>query len=149
MQYTDITIVDGNDIDLSVVADWCYKLQQEYGIRVYRLGYDQRFKQDFIKRMEYYGWVDKEDLIMITQSADVMHTANKQVEADLKDQLLIGLNDIDKWCLGNSALKINSQGKSLIVKVGGQASKRIDGAVALAILQETFNRYKAELLDLI
>ena len=143
-----ITIVDGNDIDLSVVADWCYDLQKKYGIRIYRLGYDQRFKQDFIKRMEYYGWVDKEDLIMITQSSDIMHTANRQVEADLKDRLIVGLNEVDKWCLSNSALKIDSKGKSLIVKIGGQASKRIDGAVCLAILQETFNRYKTDLLDL-
>lgn len=142
-----ITICEGNDVDLSLIADWLYSLQQKYNIRVFKCGYDQRFKQDWIKRMEYYGWIDKEDLIMINQSPDVLHLPNKQVEADLKDKLIIGLNEVDRWCLGNAALKVNALGKSLIVKIDGQKAKRIDGAVTLVILQETYNRFRSELLD--
>ena len=85
---------------------------------------------------------------MINQSPDVLHLANKQIEADLKDKLIIGLNEVDKWCLGNAALKINNVGKTLIVKADGQQAKRIDGAVTLVILQETYNRYKSELLEI-
>ena len=142
-----VTICDGNDNDLSLVADWFFELHQKYGIQFLKFGYDQRFKQDWVKRMEYYGWNDKEELIMINQSPEVLHTANCQVEADLKDHLLIGLNEVDKWCLSNAALKINSQGKSLVVKIDGQRTKRIDGAVCLVILQETFNRFKADWND--
>lgn len=142
-----ITICEGNDVDLSLIADWLYSLQQKYNIRVFKCGYDQRFKQDWIKRMEYYGWIDKEDLIMINQSPDVLHLPNKQVEADLKDKLIVGLNEVDRWCLGNAALKVNALGKSLIVKIDGQKAKRIDGAVTLVILQETYNRFRSELLD--
>jgi phage terminase large subunit-like protein len=142
-----LTICEGNDVDLSLIGDWFYDLQKKYNIRLFKCGYDQRFKQDWVKRMEYYGWTDKEDLIMINQSPDVLHLPNKQVEADLKDKLIVGLNEIDKWCLGNAALKVNNLGKSLIVKIDGQKSKRIDGAVTLVILQETYNRYKSDLLD--
>lgn len=142
-----LTICEGNDNDLSLVADWFFELQEKYGIRLLKCGYDQRFKRDWIQRMEYYGWVDKEDLIMINQSPDVLHTPNTQVEADLKDRLLVGLNEMDKWCFGNAALKVNAQGKSLVVKIDNQKSKKIDGAVASVILQETYNRYKVDLND--
>lgn len=142
-----LTICEGNDNNLSLVADWFYELQQKYGIRILKCGYDQRFKDEWLKRMEYYGWEDKNDLIMINQSAQVLHTANCQVEADLKDRIFVGLNPVDKWCLSNAALKVDNYGKSLVVKIDGQKAKKIDGAVNLVILQETFNRCKTELND--
>lgn len=142
-----ITICEGNDIDLALVADWFYEMQEKYNIRLLKGGYDQRFKRDWLNKMDFYGWVDREDLIMINQSPDVLHTANRQVESDLKNRLIIGLNDVDKWCLSNAALKVDSRGKSLVVKIDNQASKRIDGAVALVILQETYNRYGSELRE--
>lgn len=140
-----LTICDQNENDLSLVADWFYELYAKYGIQLLFCGYDQRFKRDWITRMEYYGWSDKEQLIMINQSPDVLHTANCQVEADLKDRLIIGLNDMDKWCLGNAALKVDNKGKSLVVKIDNMKAKRIDGAVCSVILQETYNRYKLDL----
>lgn len=142
-----VTICEGNDNDLSLVADWFYEIMQKHGIQFLKFGYDQRFKQDWVKRMEYYGWNDKEDLIMINQSPDVLHTANCQVEADLKDHLLIGLNEVDKWCFSNAALKVNGQGKSLVVKIDGQKERKIDGAVCSVILQETYNRYRTDWND--
>lgn len=142
-----VTICEGNDNNLSLVADWFYELQTKYGIRVLKCGYDQRFKDEWLKRMEYYGWVDKEDLIMINQSPQVLHTANCQVEADLKDRLIVGLNEMDKWCFSNAALKVDNYGKSLVIKIDGQKARKIDGAVASVILQETFNRCKTELND--
>ena len=142
-----VTICEGNDNDLSLVADWFFSLNEKYGIQLLKCGYDQRFKRDWIARMEYYGWNDKEELIMINQSPDVLHTANCQVEADLKDRLIIGLNDVDKWCFGNAALKIDGRGKSLVVKMDNMKARKIDGAVCSVILQETYNRYKTELND--
>lgn len=142
-----LTVCEGNDNNLTLVADWFFSLVEQYGIQFFKFGYDQRFKHEWVQRMEYYGWVDREDLIMINQSPDVLHTANCQVEADLKDRLLVGLNDVDKWCLGNAALKWNAYGKSLVVKVDGIKEKKIDGAVCLVILQETFNRCKADWND--
>lgn len=142
-----VTICEGNDNNLALVADWFYELQHKYGIRILKCGYDQRFKDEWVKRMEYYGWVDKEDLIMINQSPNVLHTANCQVEADLKDRVLVGLNEMDKWCFSNAALKVDNYGKSLVVKIDGQKARKIDGAVNTVILQETFNRCKTEIND--
>jgi phage terminase large subunit-like protein len=142
-----LTICSGNNNDLSLVADWFAELRDKYSIYLLKCGYDQRFKMDWIKKMDYWGWVDREDLIMIQQTPDVLHGANCNVEADLKDRLIIGMNEIDKWCFSNAALKVNNQGKSLVVKMDGQKSKRIDGAVCSVILQETYNRYRTDLFD--
>lgn len=142
-----LTITEGNSIDLSLVADWFYDLMQKHGITLLYCGYDQRFKTDWINKMEYYGWLDKKELVMVQQSPEVLSTPIKQVEVDLKDRFIIGLNDVDKWCLGNAALKVDSRGKGLLIKIDGQASRRIDGAVTLVILQEMYNRHGTDLKD--
>jgi phage terminase large subunit-like protein len=142
-----LTICPGNDNDLTLVADWFAELRDKYGIYLFKCGYDQRFKRDWIQKMDYWGWVDRDDLILINQSPDVLHGANCNVEADLKDRLIVGMNEIDKWCFSNTALKVNNQGKSLVVKMDGQKSKKIDGAVCSVILQETYNRYRTDLFD--
>jgi phage terminase large subunit-like protein len=69
------------------------------------------------------------------------------VEADLKDRLIIGLNEIDRWCIGNATLKVNSQGFGILEKIKGQVSRKIDGAVSLAILYETFRRYRTSFVE--
>lgn len=137
-----VTICRGNDNDLALVADWFQSFREKYGIELLKCGYDQRFKRDWVQKMEYYGWRDRDELIMINQSPDVLHTANCQVEADLKDRLIVGLNEMDKWCFGNAALKVDNRGKSLVVKMDNMKARKIDGAVCMVILQETYNRYK-------
>ena len=139
-----MTITEGNDIDLSIVADWFYDLMKDHQITLLYCGYDQRFKRDWVNKMEYYGWNDKKELEMVLQSPDILSNPIRQVEADLKDRFIIGLNDIDRWCLGNAALKVDARGKGMLVKSNGQAARRIDGAVTLVILQEMFNRYGTE-----
>lgn len=142
-----VTICEGTENNLSLVADWFFSFVEKYGIQFLKFGYDQRFKTEWVKRMEYYGWNDKEELIMINQSSDVLHTANCQVENDLTAQVLVGLNDVDKWCFSNAALKVDGRGKSLVVKIDNQKARKIDGAVCSVILQETYNRCKIDWND--
>lgn len=142
-----VTITEGNDIDLAVVADWFYKLYADHGIRLWRCGYDQKFAKDWLKRMEYYGWTksggDESDLIMIWQNAQTLNNAIKLAEADLKHQLIqYNDNPVDKWCFGNAGIQVDSRGQALIVKM--ETERRIDGAVTLAILYETYRRNRTE-----
>ena len=142
-----LTIVDGNDIDLGIVADWLYDFVIKHKIYIHKIGYDQKFKRDFINRCEKYGWVDKEDLIVINQSPEVLHGANNQIEADIIDQLIYGLNEIDKWCLSNVGLKINGSGKSIICR--SDKHHKIDGVATLVMCQEMLNRYKDDIVELL
>lgn len=139
-----LTITEGNDIDLSRVADWFYSLYKDYNIKLWKCGYDQKFSKDFLSRMDAYGWTKANDeLVMILQNAQTLSNAIKLLEADLTHQLVnYNENDIDKWCYKNACLKVNDIGQCLIVK--SEPSKRIDGAVCNAILYEMYRQYRTE-----
>jgi phage terminase large subunit-like protein len=66
-------------------------------------------------------------------------------EADLRSKLIIGLNEIDKWCIGNATLKVDNSGFSILEKIKGNASKKIDGAVTLIMVMEMYARYRSVL----
>lgn len=143
-----IAISEGNEIDLAAVAAWFYKLQKEYGIKLYKCGYDQRFAKDWLNAMETYGWSKQYgDVEMILQNAPTLNNALLLVEADLKSQL-INYNDnpVDKWCFSNACLKLNDQRQALCVKT--ENAKKIDGAVTLISLYEMLRRYRSDLKKL-
>ena len=139
-----LTITEGNDIDLSKVADWFYSLYTEYGIKLWKCGYDQKFAKDFLNRMDFYGWSKQSgEMVMVVQNADTLSNAIKLLEADFTHQLVnFNDNEVDKWCLKNACLKVNDRGQCLIVK--SEPSKRIDGAVCKAILYEMYRQNRTE-----
>lgn len=138
-----LTVCEGNDVDLTIVADWFYKLYEQYGLRLYKCGYDVKFSKEFLKRMDAYGFETE----MVLQNKLTLSDPTKLVEADLKGKLInYNENPIDSWCLGNSALEIDNAGNVQIVKTQGQAARRIDGAVTLAILYEMYRRYRSDLI---
>ena len=144
-----ITVCDGNDIDLSMVADWFYELKKKYGITLYKCGYDQRFSKDFLRRMEEYGWTKQfHDVELIQQNAETLSNAIMLTEAELKAQNInYNENPVDRWCLGNSCIKVNDKRQALIIKTDN--AKKIDGAVTLASLFEVWRRYRSELKKLV
>lgn len=139
-----ITITEGADLDLAVVADWFYSLYDKYDIRLWKCGYDQKFAKAFINQMGAYNWTkENEDLVMILQNADTLSNAIKLAEADLKARRCIyNENPVDRWCFKNAGIKVNDRGQCLIVKQ--QPHMRIDGAVTHAILYEMYRRYRRE-----
>lgn len=148
-----LTVCEGNDIDLSIVADHFYMLYTKYNIRLWKCGYDQKFAKDWIKRMEYYGWSksggEESELVMILQNAQTLSNAIKLAEADFKHQLInYNDNEMDKWNYRNAGIKLQGDsGQCLIVKM--EAEKKIDGAVCLAILYEVYRRFRTEYKSLI
>lgn len=139
-----MTIHEGNEIDTAKVADWFFNLYKDYGIKTYICGYDQRYAKDFLKRMDDYNLICE----MIYQNRFVMSSPMKLVEADLKARAInYNNNPIDAWCLGNAAMEMDNVGNVMCVKVNGQRSKRIDGAVSLIILYEVYRRYRSEFLQ--
>ena len=101
-----ITVCEGNDIDLTTVADWFFKVYKEYGIRLYKCGYDVKFSKEFLKRMEEYGF----ECELILQNAATLNNAMRLVEADLKDKLInYNENEVDQWCLGNAGIEVNKK----------------------------------------
>lgn len=138
-----VKVCEGNYLDTSVIADWFAELYKTYGLRCFKVGYDVRFASEFLNRMENYGF----DTELIYQSPEVMSLPAKMVEADLKSRLIAGNNEVDKWCFGNSALKVDSRGYGLVVKMDNQISRKIDGAVTTVILYEVYRRYRTDFVS--
>lgn len=138
-----LRICQGNYIDTSVIADYFYSLYTNYGFRPYKTGYDSKFANEFINRMDRYSF----DTECIWQRPEIMSQSINMVEADLSDRLIVGLNEIDKWCLSNASLKVDNKGFGILEKIKGQVSRKIDGAVTLCMLFEIFRRYKTEFLE--
>ena len=138
-----IRIHEGNEVDISQVADWFAELYSEYKIRTYMCGFDQRFSKEFLKRMDDYGF----DTEMVQQNRYAMSTPMRLVEAEIKDQLVnFNNNEIDKWCMKNTSVQMWDTGHMMPVKIKGKASHRIDGAVSLIILYEILRRYRTEFM---
>lgn len=139
-----IEVCEGNDIDLSIVADWFYRLKKEYRITLFRCGYDQKFSKDWLKRMEDYGWSKKYgDIEMVLQNSQTLNNAILLCEADFKARYInYNENEVDRWCLSNACLKLNNIRQALITKINN--SNKIDGAVALIGVYEIFRRYRTE-----
>lgn len=138
-----LKICEGNYIDTSYIADWFFSLYNDFGLRFFKTGYDAKFANEFINRMDMYGFETES----VWQRPEVMNQPINMVEADLKDRRIIGLNEIDKWCLGNATLKLNSLGYGILDKVKGQVSRKIDGAVSLCIAYEVFRRYRTPFIE--
>lgn len=136
-----LTICEGNDIDLTLVADWYYQLYKDYGLRPYKVGYDVRFSKEFLKRMDEYGF----DCEIVIQNALSLSNAMKLCEADFQHRLInYNEHEIDKWCLSNAAVKVDGVGNCMAVKIPGQPARRIDGAVTFIILYEIYRRYRSD-----
>ena len=136
-----IRIVEGNEIDVSLIADWYFELYKDFGIKTYKVGYDQRFANEFIKRMDEYSFETE----MVYQNRYVLSSPMRLVEADIQDELInFNNNEIDRWCLENTAVQVWDTGHIMPIKIKGQSSKRIDGTLSLVMSYEMLRRHRTE-----
>lgn len=135
-----LTITDGAYTDPQVVADWFFDIYHQYRYYILSIGYDQRFAKAFTEKAKYYGFETE----MVWQNAATLSTSYKMAEADLKLRKIWGLNEMDKWCIGNATLQLNNKGEGILAKIRGQAQRRIDGAVSLGIAYNIYNRHRNE-----
>lgn len=140
-----LTICEGNDIDLSLVADWFYELYKQYGIMLYKCGYDVKFSKEFLRKMESYGF----ECECILQNKMTLSNAVKLCENDFRSHNInYNENPVDMWTLGNAAVEVDNFGNCQLVKIKGQPGRRIDGAVTYTIVYEMYRRYRSEILGL-
>lgn len=143
-----ITISGENETNLADVAAWFWSLQKDFGLKLWKCGYDQRFAKEWLNAMEEYGWSTKfNDIEMILQNAPTLSNAINLTEAELRSRNIIyNENPVTRWCFSNACLQMNSQRQGLLVK--SSPIKRIDGAVTLVSLFELYRRYKSDLINL-
>ena len=141
-----IEVHEGTQVSLQKIAEWFKWLGMTYGIKVYKLGYDQRFANDFLTSMEQLGYGSKKGEVceMIYQNRNVLNNPSKIVEAELKSQNIHGLNEMDKWCLLNTAIDVDN--REMIMPVKMKSDRKIDGTLSLIMAYAVFERYKSDYL---
>lgn len=138
-----LTICKGSIIDLTLVTDYIVKLKKQYGITVYKCGYDKAYAREFEKSIDAVSEYIREPI-----NQKVMSTPMKWLEKDFEKHLInFGNNPVDTWCLGNACCYIDAHENYSCRKV--TASKRIDGAVVFIILYATLLKYNSEFQRLI
>lgn len=144
-----LEVHEGNQISLSKVAEWYLRVYEQYGIVLYKFGYDQRDSYDFLNTMQLIGYGHKKGEVceMVYQNHRVMSNPMKFLEADLKTQFIQGLNEMDVWCLKNVALKMYEE--EFIMPIKMKTEMRIDGGVAMIITYVIYNRYKTEFMNVV
>lgn len=141
-----IEITPGNENDYSLITAWFIRLYKQYNIRIIKVGYDNWNAKYWIKEMEEVGF----DCEKVRMDMNTLSGPMKLVEADLKSKLInYNNNEIDRWCLGNTAMKIDNLGRIMPVKVNDLKNRRIDGSVTLIIVYAIYMRYRTEFLDMV
>ncbi|MBX4149517.1 MULTISPECIES: terminase large subunit [Paenibacillus] len=140
-----ITISDGNENDFSHVTAWFVKLVKEYGIRFLKIGYDKWSAVYWAKEMEDLGF----DTVRVVQDWGPMSEPMRLVEADLRSDLIYYNDDsLDRWCLENTSIAVNSKMEQMPVKIQGKEDKKIDGAVTLIICYRVYLDNRSDFLRL-
>lgn len=141
-----LEISPGNENDFRLITQWFVRLVKEFNIRPFKIGIDRWQAHYLIKELEETGF----DCVKLTFNKKTVSNPMKLCEADLKSKL-VNYNDnpIDRWCLSNVGLEVDSEGLIFPVKVQGLANKRIDGAVALIICYIMYQWNRTEYLQII
>ncbi len=140
-----IEVTPGNENDFDLITKWFVDLYQTYGIRLYKIGYDNALAKFWVKDMENTGF----DMERVRMDKYSLSNPMRLVEADLRSRLInYDDNPITKWCLGNTALKIDNLGFIMPVKVNDLKNRRID-ALSMIIAYAVYQRYRTEYLSIL
>lgn len=141
-----ITVSPGNENDFSLVTAWYVRLFKDFGIRFYKVGYDNWSAAYWVKEMDDLGF----DCVRIRQEWGSMSEPMSLLEKDLQGNLVIyNDNPIDKYCLENTAMHMNSKMEIMPVKIQGKEDKKIDGAVTMMFVYRVYIDNRTEFLELV
>lgn len=138
-----VTVCEGAKVDYSKVTEWFLKMKEEYEIVPILVGYDPWNSNYWVDEMI----TNKFKMLEVRQGAKTMSNPMKQLEADLIEKNVnYNNNPILKWCLCNTAVKVDDNENIRPIK-GQKQRARIDGTVSLIIaycvLFEKMNDYLA------
>ena len=138
-----LTTCEGAKINYTDVTKWFLRMHEEMDISALWVGYDPWGSTYWIEEMQETGF----EMEQVIQGAKTMSNPMKQLEADLKEKKVnYNNNPITKWCLLNTAIKIDENDNIRPVK-GKKQKQRIDGTVSLidayVILYRKLNDYLA------
>lgn len=138
-----VKICPGTEVDDDMVVNWFVGIYEEFGIIPYKVGFDNWHSKAFKSRFaEVFG----EDVLeRVGMDFMSLSGAMRALEADLQRKALnYDNNEMDRWCLKNTAVKTNNIGLIMPVKKYGTSKNRIDGALSGIITYAVLNRFRSE-----
>ncbi len=142
-----VTICPGTEVDPDAVIAYFVGLLKSLDCRPLRIGFDNWHAKGIKDGLSAAFGADV--LERIGMDFMSLNGAMSSLESDLTlKKLNYGDNPITRWCLRNTALKLNNIGLKMPVKKFGSPKNRIDGAVALMIAYATFSRFRSDYIYL-
>jgi phage terminase large subunit-like protein len=141
-----IEVTPGNENDFAKITQWYVWLYKSLGIRMYKIGYDNALAKYWVKEMEEIGF----DMERIPQKPEELSNPMKLLESDFKASMVVyDDNPIDRWCLSNTAMKIDGYGRIMPMKIKDIKNRRIDGSAAKIIAYATYLRNRNDYLNIV
>lgn len=124
-----IELCPGNRIDYRQIVQWFLRIQKEYSLYLYKVGYDSWSASYFVNEMEdNFG---KFTMDAVIQGKKTLSSPMQNLAAELEAKHIIyNNNPVLKWCMANVAVDIDKNGNMQPMK---QRNKRlrIDGFASL------------------
>ncbi len=141
-----VEICKGNEVDPDSVVNWYVGLLKTYELKPLKFGFDVWHSSALKKGLaSYFG---DDTLCKVGMNFFALNNPMSLLESDLTLKALnYNNNEITRWCLKNTALKINNLGMKMPVKTFS-SKNRIDGAVALIIAYAAVSDCKADYLQI-
>lgn len=139
-----ITIVPGNAVESSMIADWHFELFKEFDMKPYRSGYDNRYAKDFVNR--YDDIFGEKITVNIPQEFKVLNNPMRTLESDMRDKLVNYQNNpVCYWCFTNTGIKLDKIGRIMPAKM--DETKRIDGTASKIIAYATLEWFRSDFMS--
>jgi len=124
-----VTLTPGNKVNYKYVTQWFQKIQNEYDIYLYKVGYDAWSATYFVDEMtSIFGASVME---AVHQGKKTLSAPMKSLGADLaKKRIVYNNNPILKWCITNTEVDRDKNDNIQPCK-GRNATRRIDGLAGL------------------
>lgn len=142
-----LTICEGSMVDFHQVTEWYARMRDEYGIDLWRLGYDRALAGYWVEDMQstFGGSVMEK----VAQGPFTWTAPMKELGAMLADKKInYGANPMLAWCLSNTGVKTAGTVES-IQPVKIQQNRRIDGMVSLLNAYVIYCKYRDDYLNTI
>lgn len=142
-----LRLSEGNKINYKEVVDWFEEIQKEYGLYLYKIGYDSWNSQYIVDELKQrFG---KNSVDPVIQGKKTMSSPMKNMAADLEAKRInYNNNYILKWCLSNSNVDVDKNNNISLIKTNNP-KRRIDGAASLIDAYVVYERYYEDYMNMI
>lgn len=142
-----LRLTQGNRIDYKQITEWFRELRDNYGIYLFKCGFDSWGSTYWIDEMK--GEFGEDAMESVIQGAKTFSIPMKNLKADLQAKNVIyNNNPIDKWCMSNTVIKRDDNDNIRPVKPSNQR-KRIDGTMSLLDAYVVFDKYKQDFANMV